>query len=273
MEFAFLHPVYMIRNGTFGTDYWMKFLLAIVGLLVCLYDWKVKRRGDYFWVYTVGLALAFTCELGLVFLGTRAIVRPVLFGSPLPVWSGIFLRAASEASAVTVAGLLLGDLLMDKKSRLKGAVILFILCVIIAVDTLLQALPAKAIGQQVASRRDMTALATLIGLFVIMVFDAVWLWKANKIARRRGLYLVLAITFFTSFWTVCQYLANTRWIETRIGGSLVQASPVLTVFAFIWDILPETSLLYLPFLTIPYIFGKIKSPVSNPVCGFKSRTS
>jgi hypothetical protein len=209
-------------------------------------------------VYAIALVISFVTEFGLVFFGTRAIVAPHLLGQEIPIWAGILLRAASEGSAVTVAGLLIGDFLIEKNTRIKGFLILVILCAVIALDIALQAIPQKAIGAAVASRREMTTASTLVFLFIVMAFDAIWLWKADKASRRRGIFMVLAITAFTALWTACQYLANTRWIEVGIKGGYAQASPLVTFIAFVWDILPETSLLYLPFLAIPYIFGMIK---------------
>ncbi len=34
--------VYMIRGGTFGTDFGIKLIMSIITILICIYDWKTN---------------------------------------------------------------------------------------------------------------------------------------------------------------------------------------------------------------------------------------
>ena len=47
--------IFMIRGGSFGEDFGRKLIMSIIGLLICVYDWKTNdKRKDYFWVFIVG---------------------------------------------------------------------------------------------------------------------------------------------------------------------------------------------------------------------------
>ena len=75
------------------------------------------------------------------------------------------------------------------------------------------------------------------------------------------MYFIMAI--FIGFWTLSEWLVGQRWIEvgTIINGSysnLRRAEPLIEFLALAYDSMVEVSLIYVPFIAIPYWLKLIK---------------
>ena len=76
------------------------------------------------------------------------------------------------------------------------------------------------------------------------------------------MYFIMAI--FIGWWTLMEWLAGQRWIEvgTITNGTytnLRRADPFIEFLALAYDYMIEVSLIYVPFLAIPYWFKLIKT--------------
>ncbi|MFX1339888.1 MAG: hypothetical protein ACFFDK_14845, partial [Promethearchaeota archaeon] len=56
--------VFLIRGGSFGNDWGQKLIVAIIGIIACMYDYKTnEKRLDYFWVFITGTIIWSAVEL------------------------------------------------------------------------------------------------------------------------------------------------------------------------------------------------------------------
>ena len=257
-----IDKLFMIRNGSLGTDFEAKVLLTSVGILLCLYDWFDRKRKDYFWVFIVSAVIGFLAEWCIQAMGNRVMPVNYLWGQAIPVWESALLRATCEGSAFIVACLFFGDRILEKKARKRWVVYLFLMAGLIISASLIQPFSHKNIAGAVASRREITSGAVVFVLLTIMFFDSIWYRKSSQKVRLRAAAFLWVLTFLTVCWTVAEYAANKRWIEIGTAAGLQHAPRIVEFMTFVWDVLPETVLIYLPFLALPYIFGLIKEDIA-----------
>jgi len=71
----------MIREGSFGEDFGLKLIISIIGLLICIYDWRTNdKRKHYFWVFITGTIIWSFAELVLQMADIRVLHEKDLFG-------------------------------------------------------------------------------------------------------------------------------------------------------------------------------------------------
>ncbi|MHA1255814.1 MAG: hypothetical protein ACTSPS_09475 [Promethearchaeota archaeon] len=64
--------VFLIRGGGGGYDWGLKFIISIIAITVCIYDYKVNERSlDYFWVFLTGTIIWGAVELSIQITGGK----------------------------------------------------------------------------------------------------------------------------------------------------------------------------------------------------------
>lgn len=250
----------MIRNGSFGADYELKLLGALVGVMIALYHLIRYRKLDYVWVYLIGFSIWFSVEWFLQSMGIRAIKDAYLFGEPIPAVVQAMLRGGFEGATIATLGIFFADGFL-KKGREAWIFMLafFFLMIGVVFQSLEQAQPFKEIGGDVLSRRDMLNPVGLVLLFGALGLTLLWYFKkADKRARSRAKYLYFVMVSVGVIWNIAEVMAHTRWIETGTFEAPVRAQPMVEILALGWDSGIEIAMAYMPFLVIPYVLKLIK---------------
>ena len=253
-----LLDVYMIRGGSFGYDFGMQLFMALAAFAACIFDWHVKKRRDYFWVFLFGTIIWAGVELAIQLGGTREMPTKYLFGIPLPLWASIPLQAMAESAAIAIMGVFFGDRLMDKKSMKPAAIIFAILLGIVLASSLAEYVPVPDIGGDVPSRRDMFTPASIAYMCTMIAICVIWSWKTKPERRARALWMFAVMAMFAAVWTAGEYFANSRWIEVGTTGSSSLAPPVIEFLALSWDVIVEIAAAYVPYLILAYKLKLIK---------------
>ncbi len=250
----------MIRNGASGTNYETKLGFTIVSVIICLYDWKKNNRKDYIWIFLIGATIWTFVELLAHSSGNRVMTPPFLFGAAIPRLFGALLQGTFEGAFMSVLGVMFGDRLIDVETRKKYLVIFVGILSLIFLSSILRWVPAKNIGGNVSSRRRMFGFGGTIFFLTIVAMNLIWLWKkANKIQRRRVIFMFTVMLLITTVWTIGEYLANTRWIEVGIApDNLRQAPPIIEFAALNYNNVIEFASAYVIFIIIPYELGLIR---------------
>ncbi|MHA1147351.1 MAG: hypothetical protein ACTSR8_03815 [Promethearchaeota archaeon] len=265
-----LESIFMIRGGSFGEDFGRKLIVSIIGLLICVYDWKSNdKRKDYFWVFIVGTIIWSSAELILQLSGTRALQEKFLFGINITdaLWLTIPLQGMSEGAFVAVTGTLFGDRLLNKETRKKWTKIFLIVLLGLFISYTRNGVTYNNVNVgdlSIPSRRDMFPLTANIFIIIMCSIAIIWLIKAESYERKRGIMMYLIMAVFIAVWTLSEWLTGQRWIEVGMinsnGGysNLRRAPPLIEFGALAYDVLIEVSFIYLPFLALPYWLGLIK---------------
>lgn len=255
--------VFMIRNGDFGTDFETKFILILVGIGICFYDWySHDKRKDYFWVFIIGTIIWTLTEVAQQFSGVREMAPGSLFGFQLPRIVSNIIQGSSEGAFIAIQGLFVADRLIEHNKRQKILATIFYSGFILytLIGEVFQAVPNKDVGGSVASRRDMLTPMALLFLFSCLALIIIFLLKyPNHAAKKRALCMFAIMAIYATIWNICEVLANTRWIEVGIFSNSTEATPLIEFSALIWDTLVEIAAAYVPFLIIPYLLGMIKN--------------
>lgn len=251
--------IYMIRGGSFGTNFEVKLAVGIIALAACLYDWRVKGRRDYLWIFLTGFIIWTGIELFIQARGVRAMVESRLFGMPLPMVCSAALRGLSEGAAVAIIGIFFGDRITSGVRRKAWVAAFITLLGMMALLVLAQGGAGVNVGGEVPSRRNMFTQLSVIYMALMVAIDAAWLMGTDPRSRRRGIAMLLVMILFATVWTLFEFIATTRWIE--IGGfpSIRRASPAVEFLALGYDVVVEIAMAYLPFFIIPSVLGLIRN--------------
>lgn len=265
-----LENIFMIRGGSFGQDFGSKVIMSIIGIAICFYDWKVNdRRKDYFWVFICGTIIWSSAELILQIAGTRVLQEKAIFGLDVTYmpWITIPLQGMSEGAFVGVIGVLFGDRIKNPETR-KTWIIIFglswIFLLAIALPNGINFDNVNAGDLSIPSRRDMFPLSANIFILVMCALAILWWITTNSETRKRGIWMYIIMATFIAWWTFTEWLTGQRWIEIGTinpDGSysdLRRAPGLIEFLALAYDYMIEVSLIYVPFLAIPYWLGLIK---------------
>ena len=247
-------PVRIIRNGEFGTDFNAKFLLGVFALFVSLYLWKKTKNKDYLCVFLTGTALWSLVEFGIQFVGLREFNPVALFGILIPLPIVAVLRGAAEGGFVAFFGLLIGDLILSKNTRTKGLILLGFSVGVIVFSTIIHALPEKAVGGMVASRRAIFAPSCVAATFFITLASIIWMAWVKKTVRQRAWALLGVMVVTAGIWTLAQWAANLRWVEVLSSGVFVRAPRIVEIGTLLYDVIFEIGFMYIPFFAVPHLF-------------------
>ena len=252
--------IWMIRGGSFGFDATTKLILAIVAILICVYDWKKNKRKDYLWVFLIGILIWTAVEIISQATGMREMPVHLLFGIEIPYYIGAILQGAAEGAYVAVLGLFIADSFFIKRDRRDSVLALIILLVPSILGLAVEGIQTPDYGGVVPSRRLMFTPMATIYLAISIVVSVVWLLKTNPEFRRRAIYMFVGMVAIAVVFTVFDYFSGVRWIEVGpVGGPWLHA-PLLTEFgALNYDIFIEIAAAYVPFLVLPCVFRLIKS--------------
>ena len=266
-----LEGIFMIRGGSFGQDFGVKLIMSVMALLMCVYDWKTRDgRKDYFWVFLVGTIIWSGAELMLQLAGTRVLQEKYLFGLEIThmIWLTVPLQGMSEGAFVAVLGMLFGDRLLKEETRKKWLLLFIIVLLGMSPLYLREGINfdnVNAGDPSIPSRRDMFPLTAIIFILVMCTLAIVWLITTDSYARKRGIFMYLIMAAFIAWWTFLEWLSGQRWIEIGTLNSdgsysnLRRAPPLIEFLALAYDYLVEVSLIYVPFLAIPYWLNLIKT--------------
>ena len=250
--------VYLIRNGLFGQDYGMKFILALTGLILCLIFWQRTKKRDYLVVFLAGVVIWSCFEILIIVLSIRYIEDAVIFGQDLHWLPASILRGASEGSVVALVGITAGDFIPNKETRKFAIPAAILLLGFFVARTLLTGLPTRDVGGVVLSKRDVFAWPSVLFFMLLLAFNLYWYFRLGDASgKKRALYMFIATLVFSTIWSIAQYIANVRWIEVGVGLGYAQAVPGLELLVFAWDIIVEVAMCYVSFFTIPYYLGII----------------
>jgi len=267
--------VFMIRGGTFGFDFGYKLIIAIITILICIYDWKTNdKRLDYFWVFLTGTLIFCLFEVMMQFFGIRAIQEKFLFGINITtwLWLTIPLQAISEAAFVAILGIFFSDKIMEEETRRQWTVYFIIVMVLRYVIPTIVLLSmghnyadVNAGDPSIPSRRDIFAIGTIFSISILSFLALYWLIRTDSQSRKRGLYLIYVMLLISVVWTIGEWITGQRWIEVGImnpDGSysnLRRADPLLEFVILTYDAVIEMTLIYTAFVAIPYLLKLIKS--------------
>jgi hypothetical protein len=251
--------IFMIRNGDFGSNFETKFFVFIAAIIVSLLIWKIYKKKDYFWVYVTGTIIWAILEFSVQYIGVRAFNPVTLFGIPISLPIVALLRGAAEGGVVAFGGLVITDLLINKKTRLFGAILTILTAVVLTLGTTRNALPQKIIGGLVSSRRDMFSIGEIITFSIAIIVSIYWIFVSDKKTKNRAILLLIVMTILSGVWTIASVISNMRWIEVVTNGVLVEAPLILSFLALFYDCLVEIGFMYLPFFFIPYFLGLLDS--------------
>ena len=241
----------MIRDGFF--DFHVKLINSIVCIIVCIIYKKVKKSNDYFWVFLTGSFFWILVESVLQLTGARETPQAILFGWEVPIYFQVLLQGISEGAWVAILGIMFGDLILERKSRIWGGVLLIAYLVYQIIDISLRGKPSKNIGGDVLSRRNLFTIPTIVFLSIMLIIDILWIFKADKESRVRGAMMIGVILLIATVWTITQVLVNTRWIEIGPLSDLNRPSPIIEILVLAYDIVVEICLAYLPYYAIPWM--------------------
>jgi hypothetical protein len=122
------------------------------------------------------------------------------------------------------------------------------------------------VGGDVPSRREMWTVMGFIATAIIIAPTIYWLVTTDPESRKRGVTMILVMLIWSIVWNIGQWLIGERWIEVGIQNSdgtfsnLRRADPWLEFWAlFVYDSIFEITMVYSPFIAIPYLLGLIKS--------------
>jgi hypothetical protein len=246
-----MDPVYMIRDGFF--DFQVKLINSIICIIVCITYKKVKKSNDYFWIFLTGSFFWILVETILQLTGARETPQAFLFGWEVPIYFQVLLQGISEGAWVAILGIMFGDLLRERKSRIWGSILLVAYLAYQIIDISLRGKPSKNVGGDVLSRRNMFTVPTIVFLTIMLFIDIIWIGRANKESRNRGAMMVGVILLIATVWTITQLLVHTRWIEIGQLSDLSRAPLGIEILALAYDIIIEIALAYLPYYAIPWM--------------------
>lgn len=269
-----LDKVFMVRGsaegtGFFNSNYELKLLyLAGIALLIAI-DWLQSRRRDYLSVFTTGTITWTLAEFFLQTSGTRDLQDVYVFGWLLPFPVQVLVKGMVEGAGVAVFCLFFADRCLAASPRERWTCrALFLGCMLLMfLDAFRHGIQAPNYGGAVPSRRSMLEPVPLLFLATFSALGVGWLaCTRHADLRRRGLSMALLMLAFGATWTVGEYRAGTRWIETGSFAASAHASPVVELCALAFDVVVEITAVYLAFITIPVLKGRIK-PASEEVPG------
>ncbi|NVM16770.1 MAG: hypothetical protein HWN80_03580 [Candidatus Lokiarchaeota archaeon] len=260
--------IYIIRGGYFGWEYTLKLIYVILGLILCIYDWKKNNRKDYFWVLIFGTLLYIGSEVMLFLFGGRVMQGKYLFGINITSmhWLTIPLLVLADVVVIAIIAIFFADRLMNSETQKKWGII-FIIWVVgrdlipyIVLYFLGYSYATVSVGDPlIPSRRNMTEMGTIIALSIMILIGLIWLIRTDKKSRKRGLYMIGVMLILMTVWTIGEWFAGQRWIE--IGpeeGPWIYAPPPLQFGMLLYDIVIEMGLFTVCFLAIPSLLKLIK---------------
>jgi hypothetical protein len=260
-----LESVFMIRGGYLGEDFSFKFLFTFFTIALIIFDKTRNKRLDYFWVFLVGTLIWIGIEASLQLSGGRIMPNRVLFGIELPLWLSLPIQAVAEGSFVAVFSLFIADLIMDVNTKKYGIIVLAISLVILFITVFfIYGIETPNIGGQVASRRNVFKIGSVIIVGIICGVAVYWFITTGPIPRKRGIYMFFFMLILASAWITFNIFAGQKWVEIGIENpdgtysNLRRAPLLIEIMTFIYDIVFEVALIYMPFLAIPYMLGLIK---------------
>jgi len=261
--------VFLVRGGIGGYDWGQKLIIAILAIVVSIYDYKKnEKRLDYFWVFLVGTIIWSAVELSIQLTGGRVLQEKYFFGLNVTsmLWFTIPIQAMAEGGAIAIMGMFFGDRIMSKETRKKNTIFfaLFLLFFLLMLRGGIRYTNVN-VGGKVPSRREMFSLNSVVGVMIIISPAIYWLITTDSESRKRGLYMILIMTIWAFWWNYLSWLTGQRWIEVGTKNSdgtytnLRRADDLLEFWALVYNSIFEIVLVYAPFLAIPYLLGLIKS--------------
>ncbi|MFX1337182.1 MAG: hypothetical protein ACFFDK_01090 [Promethearchaeota archaeon] len=260
-----LESIFMIRGGYLGEDFNYKLLSSIFAIAIVIFDNRRNKRLDYFWVFLVGTIIWTGIEASLQLSGTRVLPNRLLFGIQLPLWLSLPIQGISEGSYLAVLGLFITDLVLDDNTKKYGIMLLVIIIVITFIRVFfIYGVETPNIGGEVASRRNIFGIGSVILVGIMCGIGVYWLVRAKPEPQKRGLYTFLFMLIISGIWITLNVVAGQKWVEIGIQNpdgtysNLRRAPLFIEILVLAYDIIFEIALIYVPFLAIPYMLGLIK---------------
>lgn len=244
-----LFIVRAFQSGTsFAPQFWL--LVAAISMVVC--DVVARRRWDYAWVLLVGAATWTAVELTLHLSGIRDMPLRTLLDTTLPLWVSIPLQGAAEGGAIAVFGLFFGDRILDRNTRMRAALSLFALTVLLMASSLVQ----NDAARMVTSRRNLMAIPSVLFCGSMVLIDFVFLFRA-PLFRARAAAMFCVLLLLGGMWTIAVFVSDCRWIELAgsAPGTFVRANSAWQAVGLGYDVIVEIALAYVPFLAVPAMCG------------------
>ena len=251
--------IYMIRGGSFGLNWNLKLLITIITIITVIYDWKKNDRLDYLWIFLFGTIIWSFVELFLQAAEIRIMPEKFLFGIEIPLLISIPLQGISEGSALAVLGTFAADRIQIKETRKLTIISFVIFLCCLAFVSLRGQVQLPFVGIFVPSRRKLFTISSLVFLTSMVAIDIIFFIKADHKPRKRAFYLLIVMLTFATIWTVSEWLAGTRWIETGSFPFYNRAPPLIEFGGLAFDVIIEIVLAYVTFLAIPYMLNLIES--------------
>lgn len=251
---------------------------------------STSRTSEYWFILLVGSLWWAILEGIIAFLGTRDITRGTLFGHPIPFWVSSLLRGSAEGGSVAVGAIFFSDRMFAPASIswcwawLGSWHLIYITLLFFGWWAQYQGQePEMLVGStEIASRRSMFSLLSIIyGGFVISTF----IWYAYHLKRSfpkafvRQWRAFCIMEFFAAVWSIAQFQYNLRWIEVdnivntdividednNSKQQWIRASPFIEIAAFMYDIVAEIGIFYIPFYAIPWYYKGLQD--EHPLYG------
>ena len=261
--------IFVIRAGFFGYEFTHKLVYAIVGFLICYYDWRKNKRLDYLWVYLIATLIYSWGEVMLQFFGGRGMQEKYLFGFDIGswLWFTIPVQAMADVAFIALLGLFIADFIANQNTRKIGIYILtsYVLLRYILFYSIFLILgfiftKVNAGDPDIPSRRDVFETGTVITMIVLSTITIIWWIKTKRGPRKRGLYMFLVVVILMIFWTLGEWIIGQRWIEmgTTDPWNMSRANPLIEFGILTYDVIVEMGLFCTSFIAIPYLLKLIK---------------
>ncbi|MHA1292039.1 MAG: hypothetical protein ACTSQJ_05155 [Promethearchaeota archaeon] len=258
-----LESIFIVRGGFWGEEYDYKLLFAAIAIFICILDWKWKDRKDYFWVFVISFIFWSSVEFALQITGIRDMPNRYLFGARISPWFSIPLQGLAEGTTVGIIALFIADLYLDKNTKKFSFLVLGIIVVLITLIMFSHGIYTPNIGGNVPSRREVFPIWELF--IIILIAPAIyWIITTDNISRKRGIYMFITMFILGCVWYLMYWLSGQRWVEIGTKNpdgtysNLQRAPPLLEFLVILYNSFVEISLIYMPFLALPYLLGLIK---------------
>lgn len=243
-------PLYVVRdfrNQKSGNE--AKVLYIAISLIICLSRFLEKNNAtDYFYIWAIGFLYWTLIEFALAFKGTRKgdLTRGTLFGKELKMWQSAILRGGAEGSAITIFGLSVADMTLERQISGYG-----MLGVLLQVMYLLATFRLRKPTREVDGVTSRRSLFRPMALIVLSAMSSYTFWYfftlASDVEKSRMMYTLVFLSIWGYLWHFIAYFGNTRWFEwgaKKPGNLFVQA------FGFTFDSVIEIALAYVFFLAV-----------------------
>ena len=239
---------YIIRKGDFATNANKKIIYIFLGLGLCIHDYYVNNKNEYFRLM-VGSSILWTCiELFLNEQQIRIIKPMKLYYQEksynLNKYVGITLQGIQEGGVVTIIGLYFGD-------RFYSIFYQFLYHLLIGY--MVSNMVSKESNTKVLSKRQINTWLSLLIMSSATLWNGVILYyRPQHITRVFNMFL--SMIYISGIWTYISYYKGFRQVEVCINENNYYYTKgenwVDAFFILGYDVIFEIGIAYITFYNL-----------------------